>query len=134
MINGAIAMGLNIVLNIIFVKFMGHAGLALATSLSALICTFLLFYSLRKKIGNFGQEKILITAIKSLLSAILMGICVTFAHKFIINYTGSGFIGQVISIFGSVLAGVIVYGISVIILKIEEVSMIIDLLVKKIKR
>ena len=70
MINGAIAMGLNIVLNIIFVKFMGHAGLALATSLSALICTFLLFYSLRKKIGNFGQEKILITAIKSLLSEI----------------------------------------------------------------
>ena len=134
MINGAIAMGLNIVLNIIFVKFMGHAGLALATSLSALICTFLLFYSLRKKIGNFGQEKILITAIKSLLSAILMGICVTFAHKFIINYTGSGFIGQVISIFGSVLAGVIVYGISVIILKIEEVSMIIDLLMKKIRR
>ena len=134
MINGAIAMGLNIVLNIIFVKFMGHAGLALATSLSALICTFLLFYSLRKKIGNFGQEKILITAIKSLLSAILMGICVTFAHKFIINYTGTGFIGQAISIFGSVLAGIIVYGISVIILKIEEVSMIIDLLMKKIRR
>ena len=134
MINGAIAMGLNIVLNIIFVKFMGHAGLALATSLSALICTFLLFYSLRKKIGNFGQEKILTTAIKSLLSAILMGVCVTFAHAFIINHTGTGFIGQVISILVSVLAGVIVYGISVIILKIEEVSMIIDLLMKKIRR
>ena len=60
---------------------MGHAGLALATSLSALICTFLLFYSLRKKIGNFGQGKILITAIKSLLSAILMGICaVSYTH------------------------------------------------------
>ena len=81
------------------------AGLALATSLSALICTFLLFYSLRKKIGNFGQEKILTTAIKSLLSAILMGVCVTFAHAFIMNHTGTGFIGQAISILGSVLAG-----------------------------
>ena len=38
--------------DIIIVKFMGHAGLALATSLSALICTFLLFYSLRKKIDS----------------------------------------------------------------------------------
>ena len=113
---------------------MGHKGLALATSLSALICTFLLFYSLRKKIGNFGQEKILTTAIKALLSAVLMGVCVTFAHEFIINHTGVGFIGQAISIFGSVLVGVIVYGIFVIILKIEEVSMIIDLLTKKIKR
>ena len=63
-----------------------------------------------------------------------MGVCVTFAHAFIINHTGTGFIGQAISIFGSVLAGVIVYGISVIILKIEEVSMIIDLLMKKIRR
>ena len=44
---------------------------------------------------------------------------------------GNRFIGQVISILVSVLAGVIVYGISVIILKIEEVSMIIDLLMKK---
>ena len=131
MVNGAISMGLNIVLNIIFVKFMGHRGLALATSLSALICTFLLFYSLRKKIGNFGQKKILTTAIKSLLSAILMGVCVTFTHEFIINHAGVGFMGQVISIFGAVLAGVIVYGISVIILKIEEVSMIINLLIKK---
>ena len=110
---------------------MGHTGLALATSLSALICTFLLFYSLRKKIGNFGQKKILTTAIKSLLSAILMGVCVTFTHEFIINHAGVGFMGQVISIFGAVLAGVIVYGISVIILKIEEVSMIINLLIKK---
>ena len=113
MINGAISMGLNIVLNLIFVKFMGHTGLALATSLSALICT------------------LLTTAIKSLLSAILMGVCVTFTHEFIINHAGVGFIGQVISIFGAVLAGVIVYGISVIILKIEEVSMIINLLIKK---
>ena len=133
MINGAIAMGLNIVLNLIFVKFMGHKGLALATSLSALICTFLLFYSLRKKIGNFGQEKILTTAIKALLSAVLMGVCVTFAHEFIINHTGVGFIGQAISIFGAVLAGVIVYGMAVIILRIEEVNLIINLIKSKLK-
>ena len=59
-----------------------------------------------------------------------MGICVTFAHKFIINYTGTGFIGQAISIFGSVLAGVIVYGISVIILKIEETYAIIGMITR----
>ena len=134
MINGAVAMGLNIVLNIIFVKFMGHTGLALATSISAPICTFLLFYSLGKKIGNFGQKKILTTAIKSILSSILMGICVTFVYQFIINYIGIGFIGQVIAMFLSVLSGMIVYLISVLILKVEEVSMTINSLIKKIRR
>ncbi|MGL5755327.1 MAG: murein biosynthesis integral membrane protein MurJ, partial [Paraclostridium sp.] len=38
MINGMIAVVLNIVLNIALVKVMGHGGLALATSLSAIIC------------------------------------------------------------------------------------------------
>ncbi len=134
MINGAIAMGLNIILNIAFVKFMGHAGLALATSLSALICTFLLFFSLKKKIGDFGQKKILITTIKSIFSAVLMGVAVSITYKFILNYIGLGFIGQVISISVSVLVGVLIYGIFVTIFKIEEVSMIINLVVKKIRK
>ena len=43
MINGAIAMALNIVLNLILIKYIGHAGLALATSISALVCIVLLF-------------------------------------------------------------------------------------------
>lgn len=58
MINGAIAMIMNIVLNIILVKYLQLAGLALATSISAIVCIFLLFGSLKKKIGYFGQDKI----------------------------------------------------------------------------
>ena len=48
MINGAIAMIMNIVLNIILVKYLQLAGLALATSISAIVCIFLLFGSLKK--------------------------------------------------------------------------------------
>ena len=55
MLNGALAMGVNIILNIILIKFLGHAGLALATSISSLICIVLLFNSLKQKIGYFGQ-------------------------------------------------------------------------------
>lgn len=54
MINAAIAMAMNIVLNIILSKSMGIGGLALATSISAIFCTVLLFISFRKKIGPFG--------------------------------------------------------------------------------
>ena len=61
MINGAIAMIMNIVLNIILVKYLQLAGLALATSISAIVCIFLLFGSLKKKIGYFGQDKIIKT-------------------------------------------------------------------------
>lgn len=54
MVNGALAVGLNIVLNLIFIRFMGHAGLALATSISATFTTLLLFLSLRKKLVLLG--------------------------------------------------------------------------------
>ncbi|MFH5796861.1 lipid II flippase MurJ, partial [Clostridium perfringens] len=52
MVNGIITIVLNIVLNLLFVRYtnMQHAGLALATSISAIVTIILLFISLRKKI------------------------------------------------------------------------------------
>ncbi|SHK18121.1 murein biosynthesis integral membrane protein MurJ [Tepidibacter formicigenes] len=134
MINGAMAMIMNIILNLILVKFMGHAGLAFATSISALICIFLLFNSLKKKIGYFGQDKILKTTLKSLASAIVMGIITFFTYKFLIKVLGLSFITEAIALFGSVFIGALVYGILVIILKVEEVNMIIDMINRKLKR
>ena len=61
MINGTISVIINIILNIILIRFLGHAGLALATSISALICIVLFFRSLSEKIGYFGQDKIIDT-------------------------------------------------------------------------
>lgn len=45
MINGAIAVVVNIILNFVLSKYMGLDGLALTTSISALFCTILLFIS-----------------------------------------------------------------------------------------
>lgn len=48
----AISVIINIILNLILSKYMGISGLALATSISITICSVMLFYNLRKKIGN----------------------------------------------------------------------------------
>src|SRR5699024_6185136 len=54
MINSAYALGLNFIFNLILIQFMGHNGLALSPSISALITTITLLLGLRKKIGNLG--------------------------------------------------------------------------------
>lgn len=131
--NGAMAMVFNIVLNIILVKKMGHAGLALATSISAIICIFLLFASLKKKIGYFGQDKIIETTIKSLVASIIMGIVTTLMYNLMENKLGLGVIGEVMSIFGSITIGVLVYGVLVIRFKVDEVNEVITMIRKKIK-
>lgn len=132
MINGAIAVCMNIILNIILVKFMGHSGLAFATSISAIICIFILFNSLNKKIGYFGQDKILKTTLKSLVSAVIMGIVTYIIYNLFTNILGIGFIQEVAALFGSIVIGVIVYGILIILLKVDEVNMITDMVKKRL--
>ena len=107
MINGAIAMALNIVLNLILIKYIGHAGLALATSISALVF------------------------IKTLISGVVMGIVTTIFYDFISNIVRGGMISQIVSLSTSVLVGVTVYFIGVVILKIDEVNQAISIIKDK---
>lgn len=132
MINGIIAISINIVLNLILIKFMGHAGLAFATSISSIICALLLFISLKKNIGYYGQDKIIKTILKSLVAGVIMGIIIYFLHKILGNILGVGFIQEAIALFGSIGIGSLVYGVLVIVLKVEEVSVITNMIKKKI--
>lgn len=134
MINGAMAMIMNIVLNIILVKYLQLAGLALATSISAIVCIFLLFGSLKKKIGYFGQDKIMKTTIKSIVSAAIMGVVTYFAYDIVSNLFGLGFIKEAISLVVSVGIGAITYGILVVVLKVDEVNIIISMMKKKLNK
>lgn len=134
MINGSISICLNVILNLALVKNMGHAGLALATSISALICTVLLFRSLKKKIGDFGQGKIIKTTIKALIASIVMGGCTYLAYGFIAQNLGNGIVSQIASMGVSVLIGVIIYTVLGMIFKIEEMFIMIDMVKKIIKR
>lgn len=132
--NGIISVCLNIVLNIILIKFMGHAGLALATSLSSIICVVLFCYSLKKKIGDFGQISIIKTIMKSIIASIVMGIITSISYTKISGIIGSSTIEQAISLFIPVCIGVVVYGLMIILLKIDEVTIIIDNIKEKLGR
>lgn len=134
MINGIIAVVLNIVLNIALVKVMGHGGLALATSLSAIICIILLFISLKKKIGYYGQDKIRSTFIKTVVASLVMGVVTYFVYKFLFGILGLGFIQEVISLGVSIAIGGAIYLALIIVFKVEEVNMAIDMIKKKLKR
>lgn len=134
MINGAISITINIVLNLILVKQFKHVGLAFATSLSSIICIFLLFISLKNKIGYFGQDKMLKTAFKSAMASILMGVMTYYVYKKVDILLGVGFIPNLISLVISVFTGIAVYGMSVVLLKIEEIKLLIDTIKSKLKK
>ncbi|QNO13408.1 murein biosynthesis integral membrane protein MurJ [Alkalicella caledoniensis] len=125
MINASIAMILNIVLNIVLSQFLGIGGLALATSVSAIFCTLLLFISLRKRIGSFGMGKISKSFLKILFSSLVMGCISRIFYLYLLDNISNESLSLIIAI-GT---GLIIYALGIIILKVDE----IDVLVKAIK-
>lgn len=131
MINGALCMILNITMNILFITVFdfGHAGLALATSISSIFCIILLLISLYRKIGDFGIIHILKTFTKVLLISVIMGFVVFAVYCKMEASLDNRSITQIINLVVSTTAGIIIYVIGVYSLKINEV----DLILKKIK-
>ena len=136
MVNGAIAMGLNIALNILFVKFtnMQLAGLAFATSISALVTVIMLFISLRMKIGQFGGKSVLLVFLKSIISSVIMAIFTLIIYKNLSNILGLGTINEIITLGLSILVGGIVYLLSIILLRVDEVNLVLNTFKNKIKK
>jgi putative peptidoglycan lipid II flippase len=127
MINAAIAVVLNIVLNLILSRFLGIGGLALATSISSLFCTGLLFYSLRKKIGHFGMKNMVVSFVKILGASLVMGLITYLANNVLLRYFGSN-----LSLISSICIGVVVYSAIIYFAKIEEVDTLVNVVKKRL--
>lgn len=69
MINSAIGVGINIVLNIALVQKMGAAGLALATSISSFLICVMLFGSLKRQQRELQYKVVVIELAKVLLAS-----------------------------------------------------------------
>lgn len=133
-INSAITVVLNIGLNILLIGSMQHRGLALATSLANIITTFVLLYFLRKKIGAFGIGSMVSVLVKSLIAALGMGIMTHFTYTFIAGSLGAGTMSLLLSLLGSVIVGVIVYLILIFVLKVDELTILVNSAKKKFKK
>lgn len=129
MINATISVVMNIVLNIILSRYMGIGGLALATSVSSIFCTGLLFVSLRKKIGHFGMKNVTISFIKIMVASAIMGVAAKLVYTVLTMYTS-----QNLSLIISVAAGASVYFAIVYFMKIEEFDTIVSAVKRKLKR
>lgn len=112
-ITSVIVIAINILLSLIFSKVLGVQGVALATSVSAIIHCITLYILLRKKIGDFYIFTTLINTAKSLLSGITMGVVVFLVNRLLLPSN------VLASIILSVILGCITYVLILLILKSE---------------
>jgi len=127
MINAAIGMILNIILNFILSRYLGIGGLALATSIAAIFTTGLLFISLRKKIGSFGMKQVSVSFLKILFASLIMGAIA----KFSFNYLTS-LLSQNLSLLIAIAIGAVSYFGIIYFMKIEDVEVIVSAIKRKL--
>jgi len=117
--------GLALVLNIIFIIVLIYplkiAGIALATSLSGIITFLVLFYMLKKRIGDFGLAKIGASFLRVLLASCGMAIVCYFTSWLRMN--------KFLNLAACVLAGIFSYAFFCFIFKVSEMRELYNWLV-----
>ncbi|AMC92689.1 murein biosynthesis protein MurJ [Erysipelothrix larvae] len=127
-INATIGVVVNIILLLSLTRYLGIGGLALATSLSSLVTTILLYISLRKKIGSLDTMSTFKSLVKIAFASLGMAVISLLLYKRL-----STSISSSMSLISVIIVGAVIYSILIIILKIDGVANIVHSLRKKIK-
>ena len=131
-VNGFVIMAFNVTLSLILTRFMGAYGIPLAYSLSSLIGLCVLCTLLRKKVGPYAKG-LGTTLVKCIVSGAVMALFVT-----AVNYGLSlalpsvSVAARIIKLAIPVAAGVVVYALMTLILKVNAVLTVLDAVKRKL--
>lgn len=127
-INGVIGVVVNIILSVTLSKVYGVFGVAIASTIAAIVTAVLLFISTRRLVGNFNLTPMIIKLLKIFLASMIMLFVLVILNN-ILNLDK-----KIIAILVNGITGVIVYSISCKILKIEEFDEAIDMIKNRVSK
>jgi putative peptidoglycan lipid II flippase len=127
---------LNLGLNLILIRYLAHGGLALAYSIAGIYCMTALLFFLRRRMGSIGGGTLLKSFIKSGLAALVMGITVYAAAIFLEQAIDISIkINQLIQVSAGIgVAALIYFGLTSVILKMEETELMKNMLKRRFAR
>lgn len=119
---------LNITLNIILMQFLQHAGLALASSLSAMVHFAVLMIVLKKKMPEISVRNIYGNAAKILLMSLILFLLIISTTKL---FVVTSMLHLLLKIIFYLIICSIVYYLGTLVLKVEYINKIKDVLWKR---
>jgi len=125
----------NIVLNFLLIKPLGHGGLALAYSLAGLVNMIGLFYILKRKVGAIDGRRILHSFTQTLGISVIMAVAAYQTAAVVDNTVGAATkLGQFLQVGLGVGVGATVFFALVLFLKMEEGELARNLFMKRLHR
>lgn len=126
---GLVAAAVNIILNLILVRYLALGGLALASSIAASLNFGLLAYYLRKKLGYLDGRRITRSSAKIIFASLVMGVVcrlgLNVSEQFVAEMASLQW--QLLQVGGLVLIGALVYFAIARLMGAEELDRIWDL-------
>jgi putative peptidoglycan lipid II flippase len=122
----------NFLFSLLLMGPLRHGGLALASSLSALVNLLLLIWFLRRKVGPFGGRRVVVTAVKAFVAAVPMGVGVAWAMGRVDWSTVGGKLPKAAFLGVTVGLGVGCYLLAAHFLGCEEARDVVALLKRKV--
>lgn len=132
----ALALVLNVLLNLIFVNMGSFAigGIAFSYSITSIVNMIMLHKSLSKRMGGLRTKKTLHSIIKSTMASIVMGGGAFIVSRVIEFRLGiDSKLAQLIDVGAAISIGLVLYFATAYILRMSEMDFAIDMIKKKLK-
>ena len=134
-VTGTITTLIFIPLNWILMKPMGHAGLALATSIAATLNALALFEIFRRRMGGINGRLIAKSFVKVLLSSAVSGVVAWFVFGWVSRYVDvTNSTGALMGLLAAFAAAVAVYVSMIFVLKVDEAGEVWKMFMNRIKK
>jgi putative peptidoglycan lipid II flippase len=130
-----ISVAANVALNVVFVRVMGYAGLALGTSLAAIINAAFQIVLLRRGIGGIDGRRLAISFLKIALASAAMAAAAVLAERWFDQLLpGDALPLQAVRVFGSIAIAVAALAAAGFILRVREFERARELIVARLGR
>ncbi|MEW6623584.1 MAG: murein biosynthesis integral membrane protein MurJ [Bacillota bacterium] len=129
---GIVTIAINILLNFLLIKPMGHGGLALAYSIAGGFNLVFLMLILKMKIGSYGGWRISTSFLKSLTASGIMGVITYAGVLYFESFVNISLkLMQGLQVITGVALGVLVYVLLAYLFKMEELTLVLDMLERR---
>ncbi|MFH1868055.1 MAG: murein biosynthesis integral membrane protein MurJ [Candidatus Omnitrophota bacterium] len=119
----AFSVGVNIILNLIFMFPLKVGGLALATSISGILNAVILFVILKRRVVTLHEAKLFRSLVKIIIASALMGLFALWFYNYLSSvFTSSASLSSIINLLVSIAGSIIVYIAASYLLQIEELK------------
>ena len=115
------SVALNIILNVTLVRVMGFRGLALGTSIAALVNAGVLLYLLGQRLEGLDVNRLMVATVKISIAAALMGFAAIGVHQTLVTaWPGTDLLAKLVRVSASIGAGLLVLIVGARALRIGE--------------